>query len=165
MKSFLVPLFLLFLGVGAGAGAGFYLLPAPTQDAENLAAPCGDPDDTASKAPIAPAIPEEREYAKLNNQFIVPVVKDGKIAALVVLSLNLEVAAGSRTAVFATEPKLRDSFLQAMFDHANNDGFSGNFTSGEKMFALRKDLLRRAKDIIGAEVTDVLITDIVRQDT
>ncbi|MBS8271737.1 flagellar basal body-associated protein FliL, partial [Halomonas litopenaei] len=52
-----------------------------------------------------------------------------------------------------------------MFDHANNGGFSGNFTTGTKMRALRNELLRVAQDISGPSVTDVLVIDLVRQDS
>lgn len=165
MKRFIVPLLMLVLGVGGGIGAGLYIMPAPPKDtlveSNPLEVPPTDPGHTA----VAPEPGEEREYAKLNNQFIVPVVSDGHVKAMVVLALNVEVVAGGRTAVFAAEPKLRDAFLQAMFDHANNGGFSGNFTSGDKTRALRNDLLRRARLILGAQVTDVLITDFVRQDS
>lgn len=164
MKKLLLPIILLLFGVGSGVGAGLFLKPEP----EEILAdgnPCGDITHAATEVAAEPELPEEREYAKLNNQFIVPVVRDGNVVAMVILSLNLEVALGARSAVFAAEPKLRDSFLQAMFDHANNGGFSGNFTSGENMRALRNDLLRRAQQIVGPQVSDVLILDIVRQDS
>ena len=164
MMKLLLPIILLLIGVGSGVGAGLFLKPEPDEVLAD-GNPCGDIAPAATEVAAEPEIPEEREYAKLNNQFIVPVVKDGNVAAMVILSLNLEVALGSRSAVFEAEPKLRDSFLQAMFDHANNGGFSGNFTSGENMRALRNDLRRRAQQIIGPEVSDVLIIDIVRQDS
>lgn len=164
MKRLLLPLLLLLIGVGSGVGAGLYFKPSPTELATATDNPCGNIAATPEQMDDAPIISEEREYAKLNNQFIVPVVQDGRVTAMVVMSLSLEVALGGRTAVFETEPKLRDAFLQAMFDHANAGGFSGNFTSGENMHSLRTDLLRRARNVAGNQVTDVLITDIVRQD-
>jgi len=160
MKAFLIPLVLLIAGTAAGAGAGFFLTETPQQ--EDTAA-CADPETMAAPVPID--VSTEREYAKLNNQFIVPIVTEGRVDALVVLSLNLEVTTGSRTAIFAAEPKLRDRFLQVMFDHANTGGFSGNFTSGTNMRLLRDDLLRAAQEVSGDRVTDVLVIDIVRQDT
>lgn len=170
MKRLLLPLVLLILGIGAGVGAGIALKPANDEMAE--ANPCGDiiADATSASAEEESAEAEaeaspEREYAKMNNQFIVPVVKEGRVEAMVVMALNLELLINTRQAVFATEPKLRDEFLQAMFDHANNGGFSGNFTSGENMRALRNNLLRRAQSVVGNDITDVLITDIMRQDS
>ncbi len=167
MMKLLLPVLLTLIGVGGGVGAGLFLKPAHEEDPLAAGHPCGDPADAAedhSPTPVS-VIPEEREYAKLNNQFIIPIVEDGAVAALVVMSLNLEVVPGSRAAVFAMEPKLRDGFLQVMFDHANIGGFSGNFTSGTNMRALRNELLRYAQEIAGDTITDVLIIDIIRQDS
>ena len=168
MKKLLLPIFLLLAGIGGGIGAGLVL--KPEQDEVILAdgAPCGDAaldsQNAEAHAPVA-AITEEREYSKLNNQFVIPVVKDGVVAALVVMAISLEVLPDSGSAVLANEPKLRDGFLQVMFDHANLGGFSGNFTEGTNMQALRNELRRVAQQISGDNVTDVLITDMVRQDS
>jgi len=165
MKSILLPGTLMLFGIGSGTAAGFFLAPEPDLEEAKATQDCAAPEATnqPSVAAVADA-GEEREFAKLNNQFIIPVVEDGIVASLVVMSLNLEVTVGSRTAVFAVEPKLRDRFLQVMFDHANTGGFSGNFTSGTKMRILRDDLLRVAQEVSGTRVTDVLVIDIVRQD-
>ena len=56
---------------------------------------------------------------------------------MVVLSLSLEVEAGNTEAVYAREPKLRDVFLQVLFDHANSAAFSGSFTDGSNLILLR----------------------------
>jgi hypothetical protein len=164
MKALLLPVILLLLGVGSGVGAGLFLMPEPEDPM--VATDCADPNEmTQAALPTTVDVTTEREFAKLNNQFIIPVVEEGMVSALVVMSLNLEVTVGSRPAIFTAEPKLRDRFLQVMFDHANTGGFSGNFTSGTNMGVLRSDLLRAAKDISGERVTDVLVIDIVRQDT
>ena len=161
----LLPILMAAIGVGGGVGAGLVLKPEE-EAAFDPEHPCGDPTELAEEASEKPKpVSEEREYAKLNNQFVVPIVEDEKVAGLVVMSLNLEVIVGGRTEVFAAEPRLRDTFLQGMFNHANIGGFSGNFTSPTNMRSLRNDLLRRAKDVLGETVTDVLIIDIVRQDS
>lgn len=105
------------------------------------------------------------EYVKLNNQFIVPIVEGGAVSALVILSLSLEVKAGSSQDTYAREPKLRDGFLEVLFAHANTGGFSGAFTETGNIDTLRQALLEVAQKTMGERVTDVLITDIVRQDT
>lgn len=166
MKALIIPALLTLVGTGGGIGAGIYLQP----DAEetDLAADACNDGDTAQMDDAAALIPDigaARDYARLNNQFVVPVVEDGRVSALVVMSLSIEVAAGTTETVFASEPKLRDGFLQNMFSHANIGGFSGNFTESSNMRILRNDLLQTAQQILGGNVTDVLITDIVRQDT
>lgn len=163
MKAFLIPVILALVGTGAGVGAGLTFRPAPADLALQDTGPCGEIE--AEPEEPAPEIGPEREYARLNNQFVVPILSDGRVSAMVVLSLNLEVVPGSTVTVFAAEPKLRDGFLQDLFDHANIGGFSGNFTEGTNMRALRNDLLQTARSVIGETVTDVLIIDIVRQDS
>lgn len=165
MKALLLPIILTLLGTGAGVGAGIFLAPPPDEEPAAATAEAGDADEDTADAPAAPPpVPEETEFAKLNNQFIIPVVDEGTVSALVVMSLSLEVVAGTRAAVYATEPKLRDRFLRVMFDHANTGGFSGNFTSGPNMRALRNSLMAAAQEVAGESVTDVLVIDIVRQD-
>lgn len=175
MKALLIPLVLLIVGLGGGVGAGLFLAPpAPEMPAEEIVCPepdghdaeemladgHGDPSDTAE--------PEEenadRDYAKLNNQFVVPVVEEGLVAALVVVSLSVEVDTGQSPEVYSREPKLRDAFLQVLFDHANTGGFSGAFTSTSNMRSLRDGLRENAQRIVGDLVHDVLIVEIVRQD-
>ena len=104
------------------------------------------------------------DYVKLSNQFVVPVVEDGRVAAMVILSLTLEVPPGTSEAIYAREPKLRDAFLQVLFDHANAGGFRGSFTDGANLVVLRNALGEVARKIMAGAVMDVLIADIVRQD-
>lgn len=150
----LLPILLILAGLGAGVGAGLALRPAPPVDAA--------PDPEAEPAPDKDAAPPE--FAKLNNQFVVPVVENNRIASLVILSLSVEVAAGNTAQVYAQEPKLRDALLQHLFDHANTGGFRGSFTDADNLILLRKGLTEIAQSILGDMVRTVLITDIVRQD-
>ena len=101
----------------------------------------------------------------MTNQFVVPLIEGGKVGAMVILSLSVEVTSGQTSDVYTKEPKLRDSFLQVMFDHANAGGFDGPFTDSANMIALRRALLESARQTLGDSAQDVLITDIVRQDT
>ena len=148
MMRKLFPLILGLIGLGAGLGAGIFLRPAPTEHVV-----------------MAEAEPKEPpEYVKLNNQFVIPVVEAGQVAALVVVSLSLEVVAGGTETVFEREPKLRDVFLQVLFDHANAGGFRGAFTDGSNLIVLRQALKEVAMQVLGDKVSDVLIVDIARQD-
>ncbi|WP_126978945.1 flagellar basal body-associated FliL family protein [Frigidibacter oleivorans] len=104
------------------------------------------------------------EFVKLGNQFVIPVVEDGRIAAMVILSLTLEMAEGTGAAAYEREPKLRDAFLQVLFEHANAGGFRGAFTDAANLVVLRRSLLAAARQDLGEAVRDVLITDLARQD-
>ncbi len=162
----ILPILLALIGLGAGVGAGMALRPDPAMVSE--IGPCGDVDAIHSTVATDPAETSpgtvEPDYVKLNNQFVIPVMQDGRVASLVVISLSLEMSSGGPELVYKMEPKLRDSFLQVMFTHANTGGFDGNFTSGRKMDQLRTALRETAVKTLGSSVTNVLIADVVRQD-
>ena len=188
----ILPILLALIGLGGGVGAGLALKPAAeapaasgnaqaeaeVAGAEQAAAPVeGEAAPVEGKAAEpahssgTQAIPETaegeaplHEYVKLNNQFVVPIVRDGQVASMVILALSLEVSVGGTEQVYAMEPKLRDVFLQVLFDHANSGGFSGDFTESKNMVVLRDALREAAIKVLGANLTDVLIIDIARQD-
>lgn len=182
MKAILIPAILGLLGTGGGVGAAMFLgggaagedsaaAAGGTPGGEASIGPCGpldgatDPAATAA-APIAEEAEEEtgHEYVRLNNQFIIPVVSGELVAAMVVMSLSLEVDAGQQDTALLHEPRLRDSFLQVLFDHANTGGFDGTFTAATNMRNLRQSLRNAAQATLGDIVHDVLIIDIVRED-
>lgn len=165
MISKILPIILLLVGLGGGVGAGLALRPEPepaAEVAEKSAEEKKEKDD--EKAADEESAEPENEYVKLSNQFVIPLVSDGLVDALVVTSLSVEVTPGTRDIIFAHEPKIRDSFLQVLFDHANVGGFRGAFTDPGKLNQLRTALAEIAQRDIGDIVQDVLILEIARQD-
>jgi len=184
----LLPLLLAVVGAGAGVGAGLVLQPAPdpqeaeapadgsaagdAEDAEDAATAAAPVEEGRPDGPAADPMPgrtrlslEETDYVRMNNQFIVPVLDDGRVRSLVVLSLSLETRVGLRTTIFTREPKLRSAFLSVLFDHANAGGFDHDFTSRARIGALRQALWEAGRPILGPDLVDVLVTDIARQDS
>ncbi len=175
----LFPMLLGIAGLLAGGATGLALRPEPVPMKHAAASPGASAGKTSkaatgkqeaaagkAKAPSdgAEGAPSKKDYIKLNNQFIVPLVRGGHVDALVILSLSLEVEPGAGPQIYAIEPKMRDVFLQVLFNHANIGGFEGNFTASDKMQLLRDALLESAKRLLDTTVSDVLISDIVRQD-
>ena len=187
----LLPIILLVLGAGSGVGAGFFLRPPPPEPevmadcaegdahcapaeadghSEEMASEAGDHSaaDSGGEAgheADAEGTGNDPEYVALQRQMIVPIVSDDQVISLVVMSLSIEVEAGFGADVYDREPKLRDAFLQVLFRHANTGGFSGDFTSGEKMADLRRALNSAAAQVLGPVAIQVLVTDILRQAT
>lgn len=143
---------LLVVVVVAGLASGFagYLVLGPPVDLEGPEA--------------SVAADTEPEFARLSNQFVIPVVDSNRVRSLVVLSLTVETAEGQSEAVFSMEPRLRDDLIQVLFDHANTGGFSGSFTAIGPMTRLRLALTEAARTRLGDDVRAVLITDIIRQE-
>lgn len=163
----LLPILLLVLGTGAGLGAGFALRPAADVSAASETehgAPQEASHDKASAAKTVAKPGDGQEYIALEDQFIIPVVKDGLVNSLILATLTVEAQAGSREFIFSSEPKLRDALLQVMFDHANAGGFAGAFTNSSKLDRLRETFVEVSQTLFGDVVTDILIVEITRQD-
>lgn len=151
----LIPVILLILGLLGGAGAGFFLKPAPEAAAQDHA-----PTDSHAEPGVSAT-----QTVRLPNQFIVPLITDGQVRAMVVIGLALELAEGHTFVLTEDEARVRAVFLQRLFDHANIGGFDGVFTSGEVLLGLRQMLFEAAAPVIGAELRDVLITELLRQES
>lgn len=148
----LLPLLLVLLGIGAGIGAGLYLRPDPV------------PEEHAEDAPTL-VVPEGEALTsfEFSNQFMVPLVVEGRITGTMVLKLALDLPESQRPVIEANAARLRDALLQVMFDHANSGGFDGAFTDHGRLGVLRRSLLEAAVKITGpGAVSRVLITDILR---
>lgn len=184
----LLPILLLLLGGGGGVGAGLFLRPAAPEPELEAAVHCAEGDAACEAAQADDTEPVEggdsaaaadadqtsdesvegsagSEYVALQRQMIVPIVNGDQVISLVVMSLSLEVESGFTDDVYNREPKLRDAFLRVLFRHANTGGFSGDFTSGEKMSDLRRALNGAAAQVLGPVAIQVLVTDILRQET
>ena len=151
------PVILLLIGTSAGLAAGLFLRPAP----EEMASETIEVIPEVEPEPDPQAV---REYVKMSNQFVVPLVNEGNVSALVVLSLSVEVMPGAREQIFSREPKLRDSFLSVLFDYANIGAFDGEFTDVGSLDKIRDSLKQVAKRDGSDDVTDILILEIARQD-
>lgn len=148
----LIPILLILLGAAGGVGAGLWLRPAP------------EPSEPAAEdIPLVDPSQLDVTLFEMKNQFMVPLLEGDRIVSVIVMSLTLEIAGAEENAVLRNEPRLRDRFLQVMFDHANTGGFDGMFTSNNNMTLLRQALLETGQSLLGRDVvTGVLITDILR---
>lgn len=168
----IIPVILILTFGGAGVAAGLILKPEDVS-LQTEGNPCGDDPNGHSdmrsrgeETAKEPNAPENLsfEYVKLTNQFIVPVIKGDIVRSVVIVALSLEVETGTKEKVYKVEPKLRDTFLQALFDHASLGGFDGAFATTENLIRMRKALKQAATSVLGDAVNDVLVTDIARQD-
>ncbi len=102
-------------------------------------------------------------YYDFSRQFVVPVMEKGKVSALVIMDLNLELDQSDADGVYMLEPKLRDALMRGLLSLSNQGAFSGQMTSPEKYEVVQKELLKAARTVKD-EVQNVLILDIARQD-
>ena len=191
----LLPILLLILGVGGGYGPGLMFKPEPAEKAACDGADCpedhaasdggdggdghgadgghgeksaggdGHGGDDAGLDDDHGDDGTAKEYVKLADQFVIPVLDGGKAASIVVISLTLEVEEGTTQDIYAIEPRLRDRVLTVLFDHANSGGFDGRYTETRRLDGLRRALLEVSRSTAGTSIKDILITDIVRQES
>ena len=182
MLRLLLPVILMLVGLGGGVAAGKLLGPGGETASADHGAEEGQGNADAHEEDSGHGAQEDDghggsdghgaasdpsspyEYVRLNNQFVVPLIRHGTVRSLVVLSLTIEVESGENELVYDREPRLRDALLRVMFTHANIGGFDGSFTSVEAMAPLREGLREAARQVLGEVAHDVLIVDIVRQD-
>lgn len=156
----LLPIILILIGIGAGGAAGFVLRSEPEVVEEEIEGESVE-EEVVEEEPIDL---DNAEFVKLNNQFVIPVVEDDRVVSLVVLSISLETTPENTELIYSREPKIRDEFLRVLFDHSYSGGFSGAFTASPSLDSLVRQLLVVARKITKNTVSDVLITDILRQD-
>ncbi|MGY6549899.1 MAG: hypothetical protein ACXIU7_12990 [Roseinatronobacter sp.] len=149
--KFLIPLIMIILGGAIGAGAGYFMRAEETPEA-------------SEQTPPPPRTNVELTLLELPNQFVVPLIVDDRIDAMMVLRLAIEFDATHADVIDAHMLHLREVFLQQLFDHANNGGFSGTFTHQATLNRLRSSLRDATERITGVQgITRVLITDIARR--
>jgi len=155
----LLPILLAVLGLAVGLGAGFMLRPPPPDPVAEA------PGAARPPPPIHGTPPPGTEVMRLPNQFLIPLIGDGRVRAMVVVGVALELLPGHTVDLPRHEARLRAVFLQLLFDYANLGGFDGVFTSGEQLNTLRRTLAEAARHELGDKLHDVLITELVRQES
>ncbi|TCL01445.1 hypothetical protein BXY66_2760 [Shimia isoporae] len=163
----LLPIVLAVVGIGAGIGAGVMLRPAPAPVENHEAAEAGDAHEETAQAElphIASEASDALDYLELEDQFVIPVVEDGRMKSLVLVSVALETKPEAQEKIIENEPRLRGALLQVMFDYANIGGFDGSFTNSSRLAKLRRNFFEVTHAIFGEDVTDVIILEITRQD-
>lgn len=161
--ALIVPLIALVGGAMAGNILRPVAAPEATEGAEHAEA--GDAGEAHGAAEDTEKSESPQAWFAFPNQFFVPVVRNGRIGPIMILTITLETTEEARERVEMQEHKLRDALLRSMLVFANTGGFDGNFTAAARMRSLRDALLTAAQEVSGADVTGILIEDIARQDS
>ena len=104
------------------------------------------------------------DFMKFKRQFVVPVMKDEAVEALVLLNLGLEFEESKRDEIFRKEPRYRDAFIRELLQLSDKGFFNEEMTSPDTYEVVRETLLRAAKTVDEKGISDVLILDFSRQD-
>lgn len=163
MLKIIIPVLFSIIGIASGAAVGYFVLPMP----QSLERACDCSEESHSESGEAEGTDEEFSslaFFPLSRQFMVPSINDGDVKGIVVLSLTLEAESSSSEVIYASEPELRDKFLELLFAYSNAGGFAKGFIQSNDLELLKKDLSAIAQEVVGATARRVLIVDLVYQD-
>ncbi|TGN54320.1 hypothetical protein E4L95_15555 [Paracoccus liaowanqingii] len=163
----LIPLALPVLALVGGALGGDMLRgPAPVDETGADAAAAGEDPATGDHAAAGDddhAVPAEAGWFTFPTQFFVPLVRQGDMRDIMILTLTLQTDAASAPALAKKEHALRDALLRALMIHANTGGFDGNYTADRNLALLRESLRAAGQAVTDLPLTAVLIEDIALQ--
>lgn len=97
------------------------------------------------------------------SQFFVPLMRNGDMGAMMIVTLTIETEAAQLDSIRQQEHRLRDALLRQLMIQANIGGFDGNFTTEPVQKVLREELLKAARSATDLPIDAVLVEDIARQ--
>jgi hypothetical protein len=133
------------LAVGGGAGSYWYMAPAGDAAASLLRS-------------------EHHAFIDMERKFVVPLVRGNRVRSLVVVDLRLEVRSAAETRAQELKPKIRDLFLDTLYEMAVAGAFDGDLYSNNVQGEMRARLLEDARRVLQDDATAILIGELLRQD-
>jgi hypothetical protein len=133
------------LAVGGGAGSYWYMAPAGDAAASLLRS-------------------EHHAFIDMERKFVVPLVRGNRVRSLVVVDLRLEVRSAAETRAQELKPKIRDLFLDTLYEMAVAGAFDGDLYSNNVQGEMRTRLLEDAMQVLQDDATGILIGELLRQD-
>jgi len=107
---------------------------------------------------------EPSTYMKFSRQFVAPIVKSGRPAAMMILDINLELDPAAADSIYPEEPKLRDAILKVLLEQASEGKLDGVFRDRALLEETRAKLLDSVRAVVGDDVISVLIMDLGYQE-
>ncbi|SHH64215.1 flagellar basal body-associated FliL family protein [Marivita hallyeonensis] len=168
MLKKILPLISLLIGLGGGVGAAMVLAPDKQDDThhEEQSADAEHEDsehEQEAESDGEPA-PGSAEIVKLPNQFVIPVIVHNRVRSMLILAVAIEIDPAQADTVRSLEPKMRDIFLEELFNLAALDGFKDDLITKKTLDLVRSTLTARARALLQTDDVSVLITDMARQD-
>jgi flagellar protein FliL len=103
-------------------------------------------------------------YYKFSREFIVPIVRGGRVTSLVILNLNLEADASIEQQLFEMEPKIRDNIMTTLIGLSNDGTTFESMTNVENYESIRSMVLMNLQSVIATGINNVLIVDLAKQE-
>ncbi|MEM1391344.1 MAG: hypothetical protein AAGG45_09705 [Pseudomonadota bacterium] len=162
MMKFATPLLVVIAVIGGSFLANF-LLPS----AADKGAPTGESaaygDKPKTKVQTEKAASSDKGYFKFSREFVVPVMRDKRVASLVIININLETSEGAQNNLFSIEPKLRDNIMTTLVKLSNEPGILDSATAYDNYETIRATILKNIGQVSN-DIENVLILDMAKQE-
>lgn len=103
-------------------------------------------------------------YFKFSREFVVPIMSEGSVRALVILHIQLEVDSEISSSLFSMEPKLRDNIMSTLIGISHDGKLFDNLTDPESYESIRALILENLQKVKSEGIDNILIVDLARQD-
>ncbi len=108
---------------------------------------------------------KEVSFYKFSREFVVPIIRESRVDALVILNISLEVEGDTAQKLFTLDPKLRDNIMSTLIVLSNEPDLFDNMTQVENYERIRGEVLKNLRNVIPEGINNVLILDFAKQDT
>lgn len=103
-------------------------------------------------------------YYKFTREFVVPIIRNGRVQSLVILNLNIEADESISQKLFEMEPKLRDNIMTTLITLSNDGKTFESMTTVENYESIRSMVLMNLKTVVSTGINNVLIVDFAKQE-
>lgn len=103
-------------------------------------------------------------YYKFSREFVVPLMRNGRVKSLVIININLEADASISDELFAMEPKLRDNIMSTLIALSNDGVTLEEMTDVSSYETIRTMILLNLEKVVSSGIQNVLILDMAKQD-
>lgn len=120
-------------------------------------------DAHGKKSPGKPSS-SDVDYFKFSREFVVPIIRNGKVASLIILNINLEVDGSLSGKLFSLEPKIRDNIMTTLIGLSNDGDTLISISDVQNYESIRAAMLMNLESVVPYGINNVLIMDIGKQD-
>ena len=103
-------------------------------------------------------------YFDFQRNFIIPIIGENRVDALVLLTVSVELDAAKIDEVRTREPRIRDAFMKTLLTLSHEGVLSQDITDPDVYTIIQERLLKTAKDVVDEDVESILLVDFARQD-
>ncbi len=103
-------------------------------------------------------------YFRFSREFVIPLMRNERVASLVILNISLETDTSVSDQMFLMEPKLRDNIMTTLVHLSNEGSTLSSLMDVDNYERVRTMILTNLENVVPNGVRNVLILDAAKQD-